>query len=178
MYKVWLERVDQEPTLLSSARKHGLTRLGYMSLKPEQLSAIDAILRGRDTFVSVPTGFGKSLVYQVLPFCADWLTGRVTGISTSSKPVVMVVSPLLSLMHDQVAKLASKNILAICISGKQQDVDQTLKEVVEGSITHIYGSPEAFIGNEKWRSRFVYAWTALSRITRVCTLQPPTVHEY
>ena len=68
-----------------------------MSLKPEQLSAIDAILRGRDTFVSVPTGFGKSLVYQVLPFCADWLTGRVTGISTSSKPVVMVVSPLLSL---------------------------------------------------------------------------------
>ena len=73
-----------------------------MSLKPEQLSAIDAILRGRDTFVSVPTGFGKSLVYQVLPFCADWLTGRVTGISTSSKPVVMVVSPLLSLMHDQV----------------------------------------------------------------------------
>ena len=89
MYKVWLERVDQEPTLLSSARKHGLTRLGYMSLKLEQLSAIDAILRGRDTFVSVPTGFGKSLVYQVLPFCADWLTGRVTGISTSSKPVVL-----------------------------------------------------------------------------------------
>ena len=83
-----------------------------VGLKPEQLSAIDAILRGRDTFVSVPTGFGKSLVYQVLPFCADWLTGRVTGISTSSKPVVMVVSPLLSLMHDQVAKLASKNIRA------------------------------------------------------------------
>ena len=108
MYKVWLERVDQEPTLLSSARKHGLTRLGYMSLKPEQLSAIDAILRGRDTIVSVPTGFGKSLVYQVLPFCADWLTGRVTRISTSSKPVVMVVSPLLSLMHDQVVTLGGR----------------------------------------------------------------------
>ena len=108
MYKVWLERVDQEPTLLSSARKHGLTRLGYMSLKPEQLSAIDAILRGRDTFVSVPTGFGKSLVYQVLPFCADWLTGRVTRISTSSKPVVMAVSPLLSLMHDQVVTLGGR----------------------------------------------------------------------
>ena len=92
-----------------------------MSLKPEQLSAIDAILRGRDTFVSVPTGFGKSLVYQVLPFCADWLTGG--RISTSSKPVVMVVSPLLSLMHDRLL-------------------------------------------------RFVYAWM------RVCTLQPPTVHEY
>ena len=102
MYKVWLERVDQEPTLLSSARKHGLTRLGYMSLKPEQLSAIDA---GE----GIPsTGFGKSLVYQVLPFCADWLTGRVTGISTSSKPVVMVVSPLLSLMHDQVVTLGRR----------------------------------------------------------------------
>ena len=79
-----------------------------MSLKPEQLSAIDAILRGRDTFVSVPTGFGKSLVYQVLPFCADWLTGRVTGISISSKPVVMVVSPLLLLMHDQVVTLGRR----------------------------------------------------------------------
>ena len=94
MYKVWLEGVHQDPSLLSSARKHGLAKLAYMSLKTEQLSAIVSILRGNDTFVSVPTGLGKSLIYQVLPFCADWLT----GMSTS---VVIVVSLLLSLMHDQ-----------------------------------------------------------------------------
>ena len=59
MYKVWLERVDQEPTLLSSARKHGLTRLDYMSLKPEQLSAIDAgkgYLRQRTDWIRQVTG--------------------------------------------------------------------------------------------------------------------------
>ena len=94
IYKVWLERADQEPTLLSSARKHGLTRLGYMSLKPEQLSAIDAILRGRDTFVSVPTGFGKSLVYQVLPFCADWLTGRYRDKIEQTRSDGCVASPV------------------------------------------------------------------------------------
>ena len=74
---VWLERVDQEPTLLSSARKHGLTRLGYMSLKPEQLSAIDAILRGRDTFVSTDwirqvTGIPGAAVFCRLAYRASY----------------------------------------------------------------------------------------------------------
>ena len=43
MYKVWLECVQVEPSLLSSPRKHGLTRLGYTSL----ISAIDAIFEGK-----------------------------------------------------------------------------------------------------------------------------------
>ena len=58
----------------------------------------------------IPSLAYRPLIYQVLPFCADWLT----GMSTSSKPVVIVVLPLLSLMHDQVAKLASRSIQAIC----------------------------------------------------------------
>ncbi len=39
-------------------------------LKPEQLTAVQSLLKGVNVFVSVSTGFGKSLVYQLLPFCA------------------------------------------------------------------------------------------------------------
>ena len=66
-------------------------------------------------FLSVPTGFGKSLVYQLLSFCAERLlkTQPLQGM-----PVV-VISPLVSLMYDQVSKLLRKNVRALCISGDQ-----------------------------------------------------------
>ena len=180
---MWLELVQQDPSLLSSARKHGLAKLGYTSLKPGQLSAIDSILRG-NTFVSVPTGFGKSLIlYQVLPFCADWLI----GMSTSSKPVVIVVSPLPSLMHDELAKLASKSIRAICISGKLCSSLSRLLPSTTGtrgyciylscfllSIYHCWGSPSPYSTHVQCSVvRFVYALTMSRAVT-----QPPTGHEY
>ena len=74
-------------------------------------------LKGQNAFVSLPTGFGKSLVYQVLPFCAERL---LKGQITQKTPVVVIISPL---MYDQVAQLSSKNVRALCISG-DQDVSQ------------------------------------------------------
>ena len=54
-------------------------------------------LKGQNAFVSLPTGFGKSLVYQVLPFCAERL---LKGQSTQKTPVV---APLVLHMYDQAA---------------------------------------------------------------------------
>ena len=73
-------------------------------------------LKGQNAFVSLPTGFGKSLVYQVLPFCAERL---LKGQFTQKTPVVVIISPLVSLMYDQVGQLSSKNVRALCISGDQ-----------------------------------------------------------
>ena len=57
----------------SSAITFSLEKLGLsdVSLKAEQRSAIKAIYEGRDVFVCLPTGYGKSLCYQTLPFVMD-----------------------------------------------------------------------------------------------------------
>ena len=47
--------------------EYGLYKLGYTRLKAEQMRAIESVLKGKDTFVSVPTVFGKSLIFQVHP---------------------------------------------------------------------------------------------------------------
>ena len=73
--------------------------LGYCSLKPEQELAILSFMEGNDVFVSLPTGFGKSLCYSAasLPYAFDQLR------TTARQSIVIVVSPLIALMRDQVA---------------------------------------------------------------------------
>ena len=54
--------------------------------------------------MSVPTGYGKSLIFQMLPFCANFILERL-GKAAAGVPSILVVSPLLALMHDQAHKL-------------------------------------------------------------------------
>ena len=58
---------------------------------------------------------------------------------------VVVMSPLLSLMYDQVAKLIAKGVKAVCISGEKPS--DAFADTVEGRVNHVFGSPESFIGN-------------------------------
>ena len=51
------------------------SRLGYMAMKAKQIEAITAFVNGKDTFIVLPTGYGKSLVYAVLPLVFDSLRG-------------------------------------------------------------------------------------------------------
>lgn len=77
-------------------------RFGYTAFKPGQSEVIRAVLAGQDTFAILPTGTGKSLCYQLPGYL---LTGQV-----------VVISPLLSLMQDQVAQLhylGEKRVLAL-----------------------------------------------------------------
>ena len=126
--------------------------MGYERIKPEQLTVIESLLKGNDVFVSMSTGFGKSLVYQLLPFCSESLLRFCNSSQTSTSAVVVIVSPLISLMHDQVSKLGAKGVKAVCIS--REVSKDAFADVVEGQDTHILGSPEAFIGNKTWRSLF------------------------
>ena len=67
---------------------------GYQDAKPVQLETLLAILRVENVFVSVPTGYGKSFVYQVLPACATYLLEGLQ-VTPPSIPRVLVVSPLI-----------------------------------------------------------------------------------
>ena len=71
---------------------------GYERLKEEQLLAIEKFVTGSDVFVSLPMGFGKSLIYGLLPAVFDRLKGCREPIS-----VALIISPLASLMIDQKA---------------------------------------------------------------------------
>ena len=80
------------------------------SLKPEQRSSMEAIYDGRDVFVWLPTGYGKSLCYQVLPFLVDSKLGLANTEKSSS---VFVVSRLVVLMIDQVSTFLSRIVSSL-----------------------------------------------------------------
>ena len=65
------------------------------NLLPEQENSLREFLVGRNIFVNLPTGYGKSFIFQCLPIAADALFKRARGSS-----VIVVISPLRSLMED------------------------------------------------------------------------------
>ncbi|MFB6263945.1 MAG: ATP-dependent DNA helicase RecQ [Bradymonadaceae bacterium] len=110
-----------------------LTELfGYASFRPGQREVIDAVLDGRDLLAVMPTGSGKSLCYQ-LP--AALLDGTV-----------LVVSPLIALMKDQVDALGSVGLSATCVNSSlsRRQRRQRLERVRSGDVRLLYVAPERF----------------------------------
>ena len=68
--KQWIGAVERDATIIEAAVARSLPRFGYAALKSVQAEAIRDVLHGKDMFVTVPTGYGKSLIYQILHFCA------------------------------------------------------------------------------------------------------------
>ena len=83
---------------ISKAISYATKALGYSELRPNQELAVKNFLRGHDVFVSLPTGSGKSLCYCLLPKAFDFLWQRIE----STQSILVVVSPLIALMQDQV----------------------------------------------------------------------------
>ena len=100
------------------------------------------IVDKEDLFVNLPTGFGKSLIYQSLPLVFD-------HVSEQTGHIVVVVSPLVRLMEDQVQHLRSLGVSAVNISTKTE-IDRS--KIKKGEYSVVYGSPEAWLMNERWRS--------------------------
>ena len=71
---------------IETSISHAAYRLGYSDIRPHQMQAVKHVMQGKDVFVSLPTGSGKSLIYAVLPFAYDELLG-------SEGSIVIVVSP-------------------------------------------------------------------------------------
>src|SRR6476620_3777655 len=82
--------------LLSACRQTARRAFRIPSLRPEQETAMLAILKGRDALVALPTGFGKSLIYQVPAMMFEQPT--------------IVVSPLIALMADQERALTRRGV--------------------------------------------------------------------
>ena len=111
----------------------------------EQLHAPRGFFQGKDLFFSSPTGYGKSLVFHAIPIVADFLMDKLIGTSC-----IVIVSPLQSLMLDQVSKLKEIGINAAAIYADQSE--EILQEIEEGYIYSIvFISPESMLGTSRWR---------------------------
>ena len=89
--------------------------LGYPSVKEKQKEAVTTFLSGRDISISLPTGYGKSFCYATLPIAFDILLKRDSS-KECERSIVIVVSPLLALMGDQVSSFSSKGLEAVGIT--------------------------------------------------------------
>ena len=117
--------VDDE--LLSNLNKY----FSYTEFRKGQREIIDAILAGENVFAIFPTGHGKSLCYQLPALILPGLT--------------VVVSPLISLMKDQVDALRSRGITSVSLLNSSQTWDEYRHEITrlrQGKIKLLYVSPE------------------------------------
>ena len=87
---------------------------------------IEMLLRGKNVSTTLPTGYGKSTIFHVLPFCVMALLSLLplSSSADSCLPFVLIISPLVSLMRDQVTKLCQRGTQAALVGeeGNQADV--------------------------------------------------------
>lgn len=113
---------------------------GYSNFKPHQEEAIVRIACGLSTIVVLSTGYGKSLIYQ---FAAKLYARAYPG------SLVLVVSPLISLMQDQLHNLSGCLRAAVCDSQmNEKEYKQLLEDLNKGKINILFMSPEAIINRK------------------------------
>ena len=94
-------------------------------IKEKQSEAIKSIYEGKDVFAWLPTGYGKSLRYQLLFFRFDCKLGRTRAFATE-RSVALVISPLVSLMVDQVCSLEAYGVCAAILNSGNTWVSKAL----------------------------------------------------
>ena len=128
-------------------------RQEHIVLKDKQLEVLQELYRGNDVFAWFPTGYGKSVCYQLLPFLFDHKLKR-TSSPALEQSVVLIISPLVSLMVDQVSSLQDRHVAAGILSGNK-GVDKkfhaSAKDICEGCYRLLYSAPEAILGSEQWK---------------------------
>ena len=140
--------MNSEKELLSALREHW----GYDGFRPLQQKIVSSLLNGRDTCVVMPTGGGKSLCYQ-LP------------AAILRQKTVVVVSPLIALMQDQVAQLKHIGVPAAVLNSMLSEDAQarTLKAAINGEYRLLYLSPERLARDDTsaWLSRVPVSFFAI-----------------
>ena len=108
---------------------------GFKTFRPPQQEIVEQVIAGGDAFVLMPTGGGKSLCFQIPALC---LPGTA-----------LVVSPLISLMKDQVDALRENGVAAGCYNSALGEVEarRVLAELHAGSLKLLYVSPERLLSD-------------------------------
>ena len=138
--------------------KHNLN----ITLKPEQKEILENLLIKKcDTFGFLPTGYGKSLTYMIPPLLLDELQVE------NAPHIALVVSPLRSLMADQVSQCRQKGISAVAITRANEMSQEDKDTVRNGTCSVIFLSPES-----------IDSWLPYIKVHRnkICVLAIDEVH--
>ena len=117
---------------LDAARRVLRERFGHDDFRARQADAVAAVLEGRDVLLTMPTGAGKSIAYQLPALLLEGLT--------------LVVSPLIALMQDQVDALERKGVRAAFVNSSLDAPARRarLEAAVRGELDLLYVTPERF----------------------------------
>jgi len=121
---------------MSNSPQETLQRIfGYSDFRPHQRQIIEELIEGQDAFVLMPTGGGKSLCYQI---------PALIRVGTA-----IVVSPLISLMKDQVDALRANGVSAACYNSSlgAEEARQTLAALHAGELDLLYIAPERLMSS-------------------------------
>jgi ATP-dependent DNA helicase RecQ len=106
---------------------------GYPSFRGEQAEIVAHVISGKNAFVLMPTGGGKSLCYQIPALCRE-------GVG-------IIISPLIALMHDQVEALRQLGVRAAAINSSLSDasIEKRKKQIRAGELDLVYVAPERLL---------------------------------
>lgn len=115
-----------------AARKLLTERFGHRDFRPGQWEPINAVLEGKDALVVMPTGSGKSLIYQLPAVVLPGLT--------------VVVSPLIALMKDQHDKLSAQGVSSVAMHShlSTSETREAHRQIADGEGEMLYLTPERF----------------------------------
>lgn len=135
---------------------------GHSAFKPLQWRIIKSVMEERrDQCVVMPTGYGKSLCYQFQPVFED--------------RVCIVISPLISLMEDQVMGLHSAGISAAFLGSAQRQPDKVLQSLEDGEVNVLYVTPEFIVSKaEQLKARL----GDLSKVTSIAVDEAHCVSQW
>ena len=116
--------------MLQQAHKILEKHFGYSTFRPQQEEVIQNVLNNKDTLVLMPTGGGKSICFQIPALLFDG--------------VAIVISPLISLMKDQVESLRANGIKAAYYNSSLDPVQERIvvQQAIDGELKLLYVSPE------------------------------------
>lgn len=150
---------ERSPDTFLEGVKYGLEKLGKanITLKPKQEEILKIIaLTQKDLLAVLPTGYGKSLIYQIMPPLMDYMDSGQRP--AQKKSIVLVVSPLNALIRDQVTKLKQSGLKACILKGDHVEGEEEERKEQEGlafsaienlkEFQLIFAHPEALVGNK------------------------------
>jgi ATP-dependent DNA helicase RecQ len=118
------------------ALKHAADKLRIACFRKHQEDAIINFTNGHDVFISLPTNYGKSKIYQGVPLCQDYMR-------SNSQAIALVVSPITAIIEQQVQEMNSKSIPALHL---RCDFNWSYESaaIKLGKYSILFGSPETF----------------------------------
>jgi ATP-dependent DNA helicase RecQ len=145
---------------LDECRRTARRTFGVERLRPEQEAAMSAVLEGRDALVTLPTGFGKSLIYQVPAMLLD-------------RPTI-VVSPLIALMADQERALKSRGVPVVVLHSRVRSAERraALERLERGGRIIVLTTPETLEG------RATVPWFERARPALLCIDEAHCISEW